>query len=292
MKRIKRLIKMILCIIFIFTLSGCELFKSDAMEDIDIYTTIYPLNYLTTYLYGDNATIHSIYPNGVDIKEYKLSHKKLNEYSKSDLFIFNSLDRDRDYAVNMININSNLRMIDVAMGMNYTYSIEELWLNPYNYLMMAQNVKNGLSEYISNPYLIEEIDNKYETLKYELSSLDALFKETVNYSAYDTIIVDNDVFKFLEKYNLNVISLEENDELTTPIINEAKKLIETEKVKYIYSLETSSNDTVNSLINNYGIELITINGMTTIDGGVTNSNENYLTIMNSTIDLLKKELYK
>ena len=28
------------------------------------------------------------------------------------------------------------------------------------------------------------------------------------------------------------------------------------------------------------------------DGGVTNSNENYLTIMNDNIDLIKKELYK
>ena len=33
-------------------LTGC-LFKRDTMEDIDIYTTIYPINYLTNYLYGD-----------------------------------------------------------------------------------------------------------------------------------------------------------------------------------------------------------------------------------------------
>ena len=32
--------------------------------------------------------------------------------------------------------------------------------------------------------------------------------------------------------------------------------------------------------------------MNTIDGGINNSNENYLTIMNNNIDLLKKELYK
>ena len=32
--------------------------------------------------------------------------------------------------------------------------------------------------------------------------------------------------------------------------------------------------------------------MSTIDGGVTNTNENYLTIMNSNIELLRKELYK
>ena len=69
------------------TLTGC-LFKRDSMEDINIYTTIYPLNYLTTYLYGDYAKIHSIYPSGVEVSEYSLSDKKINEYSKSDLYIF------------------------------------------------------------------------------------------------------------------------------------------------------------------------------------------------------------
>lgn len=276
----------------VICLSGCNFFKKDMMENIDIYTTIYPINYLINYLYEDNANVYSIYPNGVNIDDYKLSEKKLNEYSKSDLFVFNSLDNERDYAVEMINRNHQLKMIDVAMGMNYEYGVEQLWLNPYNYLMMAQNVKNGLAEYITNPYLIESIDTNFEKLQYDLSSLDASFKEMVKYSAYDTIIVDNDVFKFLEKYDLNIISLEDNDNLTTPTINEVKKLLESGKVKYIYSSNSSSNDTVNELINDYGAELVTINTMRSIDGGVTNSNENYLTVMNNNIDLFKKELYK
>lgn len=276
----------------VICLSGCNFFKKDMMENIDIYTTIYPINYLINYLYEDNANVYSIYPNGVNIDDYKLSEKKLNEYSKSDLFVFNSLDNERDYAVEMINRNHQLKMIDVAMGMNYEYGVEQLWLNPYNYLMMAQNVKNGLAEYITNPYLIESIDTNFEKLQYDLSSLDASFKEMVKYSAYDTIVVDNDVFKFLEKYDLNIISLEDNDNLTTPTINEVKKLLESGKVKYIYSSNSSSNDTVNELINDYGAELVTINTMRSIDGGVTNSNENYLTVMNNNIDLFKKELYK
>ena len=262
------------------------------MENIDIYTTIYPINYLIKYLYEDNANVYSIYPNGVNIDDYKLSEKKLNEYSRSDLFVFNSLDNERDYAVEMINRNHQLKMIDVAMGMNYEYGVEQLWLNPYNYLMMAQNVKNGLAEYITNPYLTQSIDTNFEKLQYDLSSLDASFKEMVKYSAYDTIVVDNDVFKFLEKYDLNIISLEDNDSLTTPTINEVKKLLESGRVKYIYSSSSSSNDTVNELIKDYGAELITINTMRSIDGGITNSNENYLTVMNNNIDLFKRELYK
>jgi len=331
-------------------LTGC-LFKRDTMEDINIYTTIYPLKYLTSYLYGDYGTIHSIYPSGVEVSEYHLSDKKISEYSKSDLFIFNGLDKDRDYAVKMINENEKLKIIDTSISVGYEYSVYELWLNPNNYLMMAQNLKNGLLEYVTNPYLISNkdktgIEDKYEELNKDLSKLDANLKEAIKYANYDTIVVDDDTFKFLESLltdkTFTVLSLDKSEEVNITYtvnagdtldtiakenkvskediiklnnledetlkvgqtleitvktisgntINKVKKLIADEKIKYIYSFNTTSNEIVTNFLEEYDIELITINAMNTIDGGVTNSNENYLTIMNNNIDLLKKELYK
>lgn len=292
--KIKKIL--ILIILIIPILSGCNLTK-DSMEDITIYTTIYPIKYLITTLYGDNSTINSIYPSGVDTNSYELSDKKLEEYSKTDLFVFNSLDKDRDYAVKMINKNKNLKVIDVSLGITYTNDLTELWLNPYNYLMMAQNTMNGLLEYVDNPYLISNeegtgIEDNYEELKYDLSRLDADYKENISLATYSTIVVDNDMFKYLEKYGLRVISLEENDGLTDSTINEVKKLINNGTIKYIYSSKEETNDTCNNFINDYAIELITLNTMQSIDGGISNSNENYLTIMNNNLDLLNKELYK
>lgn len=331
-------------------LTGC-LFKRDSMEDINIYTTIYPLNYLTNYLYGDYAEVHSIYPNDVDVSEYNLSDKKINEYSRSDLFIFNALDKDRDYAVKMINENEDLKIIDTSISVGYEYSVRELWLNPNNYLMMAQNLKSGLLEYVTNPYLISNkdktgIDDNYEELNKNLSKLDANLKEAIKFSNYDTIVVDDDGFKFLENLltdkTFTVLSLDKTEEVTitytvqigdtldkiakdnnvnkndiiklnnledeqiktgqaleiniktisSNALNKAKKLISDGKIKYIYSFEETSCETVNKLIEDNQLELITINDMYSIDGGITNSNENYLTIMNNNIDLLKKELYK
>ena len=283
--------KILMGFLIILSLSGC--FKRDNMEDITIYTTIYPLNYITDYLYGDNAKIYSVYPSGVDVTTYELTNKQIEDYSNNDLFVFNSLDRDRDYAVKMINKNKNLKIIDVALGMETINSIEELWLNPYNYLMMAQNLKNGLNEYIENPYLIKEIDNNYEDLKLKLSKLDATIKTTVNSSNYNTIVVDNHLFKFLEKYDLNVISLEEDDSLTQKKIDDVKRMINNGTIKYIYTKDNTTNDTVQKILDTYKkVELIKINDMFSNDGGVTNSNENYLTIMNDNIDLIIKELYK
>ena len=332
-------IKLLGIIFIVLILSGCDLFKSDIMEDIDVYTTTYPTNYLIKYLYKDHATVHSIYPTGVNFKEYELSDKKINEYAKSDLFIFNSQDIERDYAVRMINENKNLKLIDAAFGMSYINSLEELWLNPYDYLMMAKNIKDSLSEYITNPYLVSEVNDNYENLKYELSKLDALYKDTLAGGNYATIVSDNNLFKFLEKYNITVIPLEEkivtitikngdnlsdisgkynvsiSDILTynnkkeetlkigetikIPIrtidssnLNKVKKLIADGSIKYIYSDSIETNQVVSKLIEDEKLELITINTMYSIDGGVTNNNETYQTIMNDNLELLKKELYK
>ena len=331
--------KLFILILSLFLLTGCNIFKSDALKDIDVYTTTYPVNYIINYLYGDNANIYSIYPSGVNFKEYELSDKKLNEFSKSSLFVFNSQDIDRNYAVNMLNKNSNLRLIDTTLGMNYTYSIEELWLNPYNYLMMAKNTKTSLNEYITDPYLNKQINEKYELLQYELSKLDATYKETLKAAKYTTIVTDNELFKFLEKYNIEVISLEEDirtitikdkdnlsdiskeynvsisDILTynnkldetinigetikipvktieTSNVNKVKKLISENQIKYIFSNNKESNSIITNLIKEHNLELVTFNTMYSIDGDITNSNENYLTIMNNNLELLKKELYK
>ena len=285
--------KKLLCLIMlIFLLTGC--FKRDDMEDIKIYTTLYPVHYLIDSLYGDNSDIFSVYPSGIDIDNYEFTSKQLNEYSRSGLFVFNSKrDTERDLAVDLINKNKNLKIIDSALGVNYTYSTEELWLNPYNYLMMAQNVKTGLEEYITNPYLIKEVDENYQSLKISLSELDAELKEIVKSSEYDTIVVDNDSFSFLEKYGLNIISLDNsNNQVTEKTISEVKLLLNRNKIKYIFSSSEEVNDIVTNLKDNYGATISVLNTMKSIDGGITNSNQSYLTIMKDNIDLINKELYK
>ena len=287
----KKIIYFIIMFFSLGLLSGCEESETK-MENINIYTTTYPINFIINQLYEEHSKIYSVYPTGVDVDKYELSTRKLEEYSKSDIFIFNSLDKDRDYAVKMINLNSKLKVIDVATGMKYDNSIEELWLSPNNYLMMAENLKNGLAEYITNPYLVEEINDKYKDLEYEISKLDADLTEAITSAKYKTIVTDNDTLKFLEKYGLKVISLEENKDLTTNKIEEVKNLIKEKQIKYIYSTTSKTNNTVKELIDNNNLEQISMNTMHSTDGNITNSNDNYLTIMTNNINELKKELYK
>lgn len=46
------------------------------MDNINIIVTNYPNEYILKELYSDHATIASIYPDGVDIDNYKIGKNK------------------------------------------------------------------------------------------------------------------------------------------------------------------------------------------------------------------------
>ncbi len=272
-------------------LTGC--LKRDTMEDITIYTTVYPIEYITTRLYGEHSTIKSIYPSGINILEYELSEKQISDYSEGDLFIFNGLSDEKNYVTEMFEHNKGLKIINTTESMEYNYDIEEVWLDPANFLMLAQNVKNGFNEYITNTYLKNEIEENYEQLKIEVSSLDAELKLMVQDANNKTIIATSDLFKYLEKYGFTVISLEENENLTDKMIHDAKTLIANNNVSYIFTTPAVEiNETVQSIIDEYGVSTLEFSTIDNLTEDQRSANNDYISIMNENIELLKLELYQ
>jgi len=287
---LKKITSILLLTIFTFTLTGCD-FNKDNMENIEIYTTNYPIEYITTRLYGDHSTINSIYPNGINIDEYKLTKKQLTDYSNSDLYIFNGLnEKEKSYVNIMRKKNKNLRIIDTTLYMEYNNNIEELWLDPSNFLMMAQNIKKGFNEYINNYYLNNDIDKNYESLKLEASNLDAKIKSSIEKADNKTIVATSTMFKFLEKYGLTVYTLE--DGLNSKDIEKIKSLINKESIKYIFTKDNEElTDDIKKLINGTDIKTESWYTLTNISEDKKKSNADYFTIMNENIDALKNELY-
>ncbi len=288
----KRVLKIGLLLgIIVLSTTGC--FKRDNFEDIEIYTTAYPMTYITEYLYGEHSTIHSIYPKGINIKDFDLSKKQMNHYSnKGDLFIFNGISKEKDYVIPMITNNPDLKIIDTSLSMEYVNEVEELWLDPSNFLMLTQNIRDGLREYINNHYLKEEINEKYEELRVKVSEIDAKLKLLAESSNDKTIVVSSDLFKFLEKYNLTVISLEENNNLTDKTVEDVKNMIYQGKIDYIYMPEDGKvTNTIKEIQKETNVELLRIHSISNISEEDEAANKNYITLMNENIDLLKNELY-
>ncbi len=280
----------LLTIGMILLTTGC--FKRDNLEDINIYTSSYPIEYIVTTLYGKHSTVHSIYPDGVDINQYRLTNKQIKDYSKADMFVFNGLSDEKDYVSSMFNYNKDLMIIDTTATMEYNHHIEELWLDPSNFLMMSLNIKNGLIEYIQNQYLKTEIEENYEQLKIDISNIDANIKLMNENSNKKTIVIDNSAFNFLEKYGFQVICLENNDDLTEKDIYDVIQLIKTGQIKYIFTMNSKKlNKQTEKIINQTGISTIELHDLSNLTDQQRSSKEDYISLLNENIEQLKNELY-
>ena len=286
MKKIKYLI------LGIILLTGCSLFKRDNMENINIITTIYPLEYALDYLYGQSSIINSIYPDDTNTDTYTLTEKQYKDDSGKDLFVYMGLSKDSDIAVELINRNKNLKLIDATYGMEYKTDVSELWLNPSNLLMIVQNIKNGLDEYIDNTYIKIEINDRYQELKMILSEVDASLKTTIENASKKIIYSNDKSMRFLEKYGLTVIIVDENYELYEKNIQLLKNAISDNKVKNFYMVEdTSLSSELEDLLTENKINILEYRNIKNINDNERNNKKKYVDITNNNIDLLKKELY-
>lgn len=289
MKKFKYFGFIFVLLVTCFLTTGCT---GDNMENIRVLVTNYPNEYITQKLYGEHSTISSIYPDGVDITNYKINDKQKNDFSKYDLFIYNGLiEKERNLAVDLLDINPNLKIIDTAYVLENDYSPEELWLNPSSLLMMAQNVRLGLEEYISSNILKEKIDEAYDELKVELSELDATYRIDVENTNDKTIVVSNSALKYLEKFGLIVYCID--SDATDKTISDVQNLINDKKISYIYSFkEEELNDNVKSLVDdNSDISVLEMHKLDNLTDNERSNKEDYLSIMKSNLETIKKEIY-
>ncbi len=282
----KILIALIVCL---FLTTGC--LKKDSFDNITIYTTAYPFRYVAQELYGEHSEVFSIYPANTDIETYTLTDKQIEIYGKkANLYIFNGLNKEKDYVIPMVKHNKGLKIINATLTMDYDNSQNDLWLSPANLLMISQNIKNGLNEYISNYYIKEEVNANYEALKINLSNLDAKLRLISTNADNNKLVVSSNIFKFLEKYNFELLVV--NKDSDKKVIEDAKELVKNKEISYVFLLkgETISTEMA-SLISNSDVKVVYLHPLANLTEEEEKNKNDYLTIMNENIELIKEEVY-
>lgn len=271
----------------VLILSGCDK-KIIQSSDDTIYTTTYPIEFLAQTLYGDSTSVVGIYPDGSDPLNYKLTNKQIDDYSKGSIFIYNGLTDEKDLARKFINKNNNIKVIDVSYGLTLDNQVEELWLSPSNFLMLSATVKNNLEEQTNSKFTIETINKNYELLQTTISEMDAELRTIASSVKNPTLVVDSNIFKFLEKYGYKVISLEDENNLTPNSLASIQESFKNETNKYILIRnDKEKSDVVNNLINNYKAQSIEMNVMSTIKEEQRKKSENYYTLLQENIDNIR-----
>lgn len=277
MKKVK--ILMVLACILLAT-TACNNKKSDGLK---VLTTTYPISFLTEQIY-DSGHILSIYPDGADVNNYALTSKQEKQYSKNDIFIYNGLSNEQDIAKNLINNNRKLHIIDVAYGLKYNNGVEELWLSPNYYLMLAKTIKDNLQDFVSSKYAKDELEKKYQELAEKLSIMDAELR-TIAKSAKDlnknTIVASSNMFKYLNSYGFNVITLEESN------LNTLKDSFQNKTYTTLFMKDTEEKTEAITTLEKSGAKIVTVKTMQTLKTEEKENNETYFTIMNEYMENIK-----
>lgn len=271
--------------LMILLTSGCN-----NLENATIYTTTYPIEYLATTLYSDHSKASSIYPDGANTKDYSLTEKQIDNFSKGTLFIYNGTTNEKEIANTLVKKNKNLKIIDAAYALKYDYGVEELWLSPSNYLMLAANIKNSLQEQIDSKYINEEIENKYQTLEETLSIMDAEIRSIAkNAKSHNNhiLVADSHTFKYLENYGFKVISLEDYTLNSSPLAS-LKSNFKAGTYKYVLTEKgVEESDVLKDIKKDTTVSSMPVDFMNTLAEESRKANETYLTIMKQYVANLK-----
>ncbi len=284
MKRIKRLFGLL---VFILLLSGCSIAKNSNT----IYTTNYPITFITTYLLGTSENIESIYPNDINQNEYVLTKKLIKQYSNGNIFVYNGLSNEKEYAKKLVNTNHKLNIIDAGENISIEHSLVETWLSPNNFMMLAKNIKERLIEYSTSQDEIKSINENFKLLEIEISNMDAYLRSISNELSSPTIIAATSDFKFLEDYGFNIISLEEN--MSDNNLATIKANFKNKKYESILAFNGYENsELVNSLINECEAKIVYVSQIYSLSNDDIAKNENYISLMNSFIETIRNSSVK
>lgn len=278
--------KILILALMVFITCSCSI-KKDDLEGATIYTTVYPIKYITNYLYGPYSTINSIYPKDCDLNSFKLTKKQIEYYADSNLFIYNGLTNEKEIAKSLINKNKDLLIIDVSYGLNVDNDSEELWLSPKNYLMLAKNIKDNLTNYLTSKYIIEQVNNNYSDFEEKISLMDANLRSIATQADdKNTIVTNSSTLNFLKDYGFNVISLQDEDNLKEIRLNNIKNKFKSGKYKYILCIDKEiNNDVITDLVDNYKAQTIIVDSLT-----LSLDEDDYFNIMNKFIENIKTVL--
>ncbi|MFD1357156.1 metal ABC transporter solute-binding protein, Zn/Mn family [Fictibacillus halophilus] len=291
--------------------------KSDDKKDgtLNIYTTMYPLEYFTERIGGKHVEVSSIIPPGADAHTYEPSTKKMVEITEGDAFVYNKMESD-EFSSSVAGTlkEENVPIVDAAKGVELAHMEEQeeegahdegkeahhehgsqdphIWLDPILAQKMADNIYNGLVKI--KPDAKDDFKKNHDALIKDLKELDASFKSKVEEAPKNTFIVSHAAYGYwAERYNIEQIAIsglspshEPSQHQIENIIQSAKK----EKISYILFEENVNNKVAEMINKEVGAKTMTLHNLETLTKDDLKNNRDYLSIMKENIETLSKAL--
>src|SRR5699024_12125896 len=83
---VNNFLKMLTPVLLLISLAACSDeggSRQEADDNIEIYTTVFPLKSFAEQIGGDSVDAHTIYPKGVDVHTYEPTQKDMIDFAEA-----------------------------------------------------------------------------------------------------------------------------------------------------------------------------------------------------------------
>lgn len=307
MKTHKIFITMLLLIVLI--LSSCTQINTNTREEsssLEIYTSIYPIQFITEQIGAQHVSVHSVFPPGVDAHTYEPTSKKVVSIARSDVFIYMGANMEgftesaattlASEDVLMIEL-SKYKSLFVKTAIDHEDHDHDhgdidphIWLDPLRMIELADIIKQELSELLPNKK--EQLDKNYARLKVDLLTLDKKYEQMLQSKTNKKIIVSHAAYGYWEeRYGIEQIPIsglsssdEPSQKKLVQIIKEAKQ----HDMDYIIFEQNSSHRVAEIIQEQIDAEALTIHNLELLTEDDIKNNKDYLSLMEDNLAVLNK----
>ncbi|VDG98021.1 Probable zinc transport system zinc-binding lipoprotein AdcA precursor [Lysinibacillus sphaericus] len=289
---------------------------------LEVYTTVYPLQYFTERIGGDTVSVKSIYPAGTDEHSFDPTQKEMMKLADSDLFFYVGLGLEgfvenaektlKNQHVKLLPTGDHIDQSKLMEDHHHESDEEEhghehehegdehsegntdphVWISPVLSMDLAKAVRDGLTE--QAPENKELYEKNFEALKSDLGSLDKEFATMVNQAASKKFFVSHAAFGYLaNEYGLEQISIAGLNTQNEPSQKELAHIVEEAKeahVKTILFEQNVSSKLTKVVQNEIGADSAILHNLSVLTKEDIANKEDYFSLMKRNIQVLSEAL--
>lgn len=289
--------------------------NQEKSNEIDIYTTVYPLQYFAKQIGGDYVNVSSIYPPGANEHTFEPTQKDMIALADADVFFYIGLGLE-SFVENAKKSLANERVIFVPVAekideqklqTSVGHSHEEhehehdhhhgdvdphVWLSPTISKDIALTIKNELVNLL--PEQENTFNTNYERLIKRLEELDQQYKDLASQASSKTFFVSHAAFGYIAgNYGLTqipVAGLNSQSEPSQKELAEIVALAKKHQIKYILFEQNVSSKLASVIQEEIGAESLILHNLSVLTEDDIKNNEDYFTLMEKNLKTLEKAL--
>lgn len=291
-KKITALACALLSLSVVFT--GCAKTANTADSGkLQVYTSFYALYDFTEKIGGDDIELVNIVPTGTEPHDWEPTVHDMASLENCDILFYNGLGMESWIEKVQSSVTNDIEYVELADGIaNENAEDPHVWLSPVNAKKMAEKIKDTLVANDSEN--AEDYEQNYSDFAEKLDELDEEYKSSLSELDNKSIVVSHEAYSYLcDEYGLEQIAIDgifADSEPSPDKMKEIVNFINDNNIKYIFYEELISKKTAQTLADETGAVLLSLNPYEGLTDDEIAQGEDYISVMQENLQNLKLAL--